>query len=40
MDDMHNMSNIKKVWSIGGMIVTGQPEALGETHYTVWVVDE
>jgi hypothetical protein len=28
------------VWSIGGMIRTGETEVLGEKHYTVWVVDE
>ena len=28
------------VWSIGGMILTGETEVLGEKHYTVWVVDE
>ena len=27
------------VWSIGGMILTGETEVLGEKHYTVWVVD-
>jgi hypothetical protein len=26
-------------WSNGGMILTGEPEVLGEKHYTVWVVD-
>ena len=28
------------VWSIGGMILTGETEVLGEKHYTVWVVDQ
>ena len=28
------------VWSIGGMILTGETEVLGEKHYTAWVVDE
>jgi len=28
------------VWSIGGMILTGETEVLGEKHYTVCVVDE
>jgi len=28
------------VWSIGGMILTGENEVLGEKHYTAWVVDE
>jgi len=27
-------------WSIGGMILTGEIEVLGEKHYTVLVVDE
>jgi len=28
------------VWSIGGVILTGETEVLGEKHYTAWVVDE
>ena len=28
------------VWSVGGMILTGVTEVLGEKHYTAWVVDE
>ena len=28
------------VWSIGGMILTGETEVLGEEHYIVWVVGE
>ena len=28
------------VWSIGGMILTGETEVLGDKHYTAWVVDE
>jgi hypothetical protein len=28
------------VWSVGGMILTGKTEVLGEKHYTAWVVDE
>jgi len=28
------------VWSIGGMIVTGETEVLGEKHYTVLVADD
>ena len=28
------------VWSIGGMMLTGETEVLGEKHYTVCVVDE
>jgi len=28
------------VCSIGGMILTGETEVLGEKHYTAWVVDE
>ena len=28
------------VWSIGGMILTGETEVLGEKHYTASVVDE
>ena len=28
------------VWSICGMILTGETEVLGEKHYTAWVVDE
>jgi len=28
------------VWSIGGMILTGETEVLGEKHYTALVVDE
>ena len=27
------------VWSVDGMILTGETEVLGEKHYTVWVVD-
>ena len=28
-----------RVWSNGGMILTGETEVLGEKHYTAWVVD-
>ena len=28
------------VWSIGGMILKGETEVLGEKHYTACVVDE
>ena len=28
------------VWSIGGMILTGETEVLGEKHYIAWVVGE
>ena len=30
------------LWSIGGMILTGETEVLGEEHYTrtAWLVDE
>jgi len=28
------------VWSIGGMILTGETEVLGDKHYTALVVDE
>jgi hypothetical protein len=28
------------VWGIGGMILTGETEVLGEKHYTASVVDE
>jgi hypothetical protein len=28
------------IWSIGGMILTGDTEVLGEKHYTSLVVDE
>jgi len=28
------------VWCIGGMILTGESEVLGEKNYTAWVVDE
>jgi len=28
------------VWSIGGMILTGETEVLGEKHYTASVVDK
>jgi len=28
------------VWSIGGMILTGETEVLAEKRYTAWVVDE
>jgi hypothetical protein len=27
-------------WSIGGMILTGETEVLGQKHYTASVVDE
>jgi hypothetical protein len=27
------------IWSVGGMILTGETELLGEKHYTAWVVD-
>jgi len=27
------------VWSIGGMVLTGETEVLGEKHYRAWVVD-
>ena len=27
------------VWNIGGMVLTGETEVLGEKHYTAWVVD-
>jgi hypothetical protein len=30
----------ERVWCIGGMILTGETEVLGEKHYTVSVVDE
>jgi hypothetical protein len=30
----------KLVWSIGGMILTGETEVLVEKHYTASVVDE
>ena len=30
----------KWVWSIGGMILTGETEVLGEKHYTALVADE
>ena len=26
-------------WSIGGIILTGETEVLGEKHYRAWVVD-
>jgi len=29
-----------EVWNSGGLIWQGKPKVLGETHYTVWVVDE
>jgi len=29
----------QRVWSNGGMILTGETEVLGEKHYTAWVVD-
>jgi hypothetical protein len=29
----------ERVWSIGGMILTGETEVLGEKHYTALVVD-
>ena len=28
-----------KIWSNGGMILTGETKVLGDKHYTVWVVD-
>jgi len=28
------------IWSIRGMILTGETEVLGEKYYTAWVVDE
>ena len=28
------------VWSIGGIVLTGETEVLGEKHYTAYVVDE
>jgi len=28
------------VWSIGGMILTGDTEVLDEKYYAAWVVDE
>jgi hypothetical protein len=28
------------VWSIGGMVLKGKTEVLGEKHYIVWVVGE
>jgi len=28
------------LWSIGGMILTGETEVMGEKHYTALVVDE
>jgi len=28
------------VWNIGGVILTGETEVLGEKHYTALVVDE
>ena len=28
------------VWSIGGMVLTGETKVLGEKHYIVWVVGE
>ena len=30
----------ERVWSVGGIILTGETEVLGEKHYTAWVVDE
>jgi hypothetical protein len=30
----------KRVWSIGGMILTGEAETLGEKYYRALVVDE
>jgi hypothetical protein len=30
----------ESVWSIGGMILTGETEVLGEKRYTESVVDE
>ena len=30
----------RSVWSIGGMILTGETEVLGEKHYIVWMVGE
>jgi hypothetical protein len=35
-----NSIKIKVVWSIDGMILTGETEVLGEKHYIVWVVGE
>ena len=40
MDEMHTINNIRRVWSIGGMILTGETEVLGEKDYTASVVDE
>ena len=39
MDEKYRMNNVKWVWSIGGMILTGETEVLGEKHYTELVVD-
>jgi hypothetical protein len=30
----------ERVWNIGGMILTGETEVLGEKHYTASVVDD
>jgi len=30
----------ERIWSVGGMILTGETEVLGEKHYRVSVVDE
>jgi len=29
-----------RVWSNGGVVLTGETEVLEEKHYRVWVVDE
>ena len=29
----------ERMWSNGGMILTGETEVLGEKHYTVGVID-
>jgi hypothetical protein len=34
------INNIKWLWSIGGMILTGETEVLREKLYTTSVVDE
>jgi len=28
------------IWSLGGLILTGKTEVLGENHYKISVVDE
>jgi len=28
------------IWSIGGMILTGETEVLGDKHFAAWVVGE